>query len=128
MSFADQLRKWRKAKGLTQLQLAQKLGRTQGVIAHYEKGIRKPDLDVVPEIARILGVAVEALYGLVGSCFSSRAKGQDSRSSPRSQKKGARKKRQSPGVQKKPRPCCFVSVRVILNPGPRHRVVEIVRP
>lgn len=63
VSFAEHLRKCRKAKGLTQLQLAQKLGKTQGVIAHYEKGIRKPDLDVVPEIARILGVPVEVLYG-----------------------------------------------------------------
>lgn len=63
VSFAEHLRKCRKAKGLTQLELAQKLGKTQGVIAHYEKGIRKPDLDVVPEIARILGVPVEVLYG-----------------------------------------------------------------
>ena len=79
MSFSEHLRKWRKAKGLTQVELAQKLGMTQGVIAHYEKGIRKPDLDKVPAIAKILGVPVEAPYGVEGGKITRKAYGEPHR-------------------------------------------------
>lgn len=57
------LKKLRKAKGLTQTDVAKKLGVTQSAYAHYENGIRKLEADKLPLIAKILGVGVEELYG-----------------------------------------------------------------
>lgn len=38
------LKKFREKAGITQAQLAEKVGMTQGAIAHYENGRRKPGL------------------------------------------------------------------------------------
>ena len=38
MSFATNLKQMRKAAGLTQVQLAQKIGTAQSAIAFYERG------------------------------------------------------------------------------------------
>jgi len=38
------LKKYREEVGLTQAQLAQTIGRTQGAVAHYEAGRRQPGL------------------------------------------------------------------------------------
>ena len=46
MATGDNIRRHRKAKGLTQAQLADAVGLTEGAIRHYESGIRavKPEL------------------------------------------------------------------------------------
>ena len=54
----------RKAEGLTQVQVAQKLGITQGSYAHYERGIRRVPLEMIPKIAEAIGSNEEALLGL----------------------------------------------------------------
>lgn len=64
MSIGEHIRKYRKAAGLTQVELAQKLGLRQYVITNYERGIRKPPTDTLPRIAKALGVGLEELYGL----------------------------------------------------------------
>jgi transcriptional regulator with XRE-family HTH domain len=66
VSFAENLRKLRKAKGLTQGELAKKVDVSQTAVAHYERGAKKPEMDKLPAIAQALGVTVEALYGLEG--------------------------------------------------------------
>jgi transcriptional regulator with XRE-family HTH domain len=54
----------RKAEGLTQVQIAQKLGITQSSYAHYESGFRKISLAMIPKIAQTLGISEEELLGL----------------------------------------------------------------
>ena len=57
------LKNLRKKAGLTQVELAAKLGVSQVTIVHYEKGNKKPEMDRVPKMAKILGVSIEELYG-----------------------------------------------------------------
>jgi len=54
----------RKAEGLTQVQVAQKLGITQGSYAHYERGLRRVPLEMIPKIAAAIGTDEEGLLGL----------------------------------------------------------------
>jgi transcriptional regulator with XRE-family HTH domain len=64
MNVAENIRKFRKAMGLTQVQLAEKLGTTQHVLTNYERGLRNPAAAKMPEIARALGVTLEELFGI----------------------------------------------------------------
>ena len=54
----------RKEQGLTQGQLAELLGISQQLVAFYEKGQRRVPIELLPEVARLLGVSVEELLGL----------------------------------------------------------------
>lgn len=64
VTIGENIRKYRKAKGLTQTELAKKLGTTQFVITNYERGRNNPTAAKLPEIAKALGVPLEALYGM----------------------------------------------------------------
>jgi len=58
----------RKAAGLTQQQLAEKLRRPQSFVAKYENGERRVDVIEFIEICRILGTdPVKLIRGLVRS-------------------------------------------------------------
>jgi transcriptional regulator with XRE-family HTH domain len=61
------LAKLRKASGLSQLQLAEKLGVTQPLISRYEKGDRRMYDDLIIETARALGVTPNDLLGVAPS-------------------------------------------------------------
>lgn len=67
MNLAENIRKFRKARGLTQAQLAEKLGVTQYAITNYERGISNPSAEKIPELATILGATIEQLYGVADS-------------------------------------------------------------
>jgi transcriptional regulator with XRE-family HTH domain len=54
----------RKEQGLTQGQLAELLSISQQLMAFYEKGQRRVPIDLLPKVARLLGVSVEELLGL----------------------------------------------------------------
>jgi transcriptional regulator with XRE-family HTH domain len=73
VNVAENIRKFRKAMGLTQVLLAEKLGTTQHVITNYERGLRNPAAAKMPEIARALGVTLEELYGLEGKTAEKRS-------------------------------------------------------
>ena len=64
MSVGENIRRYRKSRGMTQAQLAEAVGLTEGAVRHYESGIRavKPELS----ISAALGVSVNALkdYGV----------------------------------------------------------------
>ena len=66
MATGDNIRRHRKAKGLTQAQLADAVGLTEGAIRHYESGIRAVKSELLEEIAKELEVTVGALkdYGV----------------------------------------------------------------
>lgn len=53
----------RKAAGLTQAELAEAVGVPQGNIAYWETCSKPPRSDVLPQLAKVLGVRVEDLLG-----------------------------------------------------------------
>lgn len=55
------LYKYRKAKGITQRELAEKLGVAQPTITQYETGARKPDIVTLKKLAKILGCTTDQL-------------------------------------------------------------------
>jgi len=63
MNIGENIRKYRKALGLTQIQLAEKLGTTQFVITNYERGTNNPLTSSLPDIAKALGVSIDQLFG-----------------------------------------------------------------
>ena len=51
----------RKQKGLTQLQLSEKLGITDKAVSKWERGISMPDASIMLEVCGILGISVNEL-------------------------------------------------------------------
>ena len=51
----------RLAKGITQAQLAEAVGTTQGQIARWETGARNPKVPALAKLAQALGVTIEQL-------------------------------------------------------------------
>jgi len=56
------IRAFRKLKGLTQLELANKMGVSVSVIGSVERGTKEPDLLLLEKISLALGVAIDELY------------------------------------------------------------------
>ncbi len=62
--WGPQLKKLRKKKGLTQVQLAESVGITHGTISRLEKGhIKEVGSETVKKIAKSLGVTMDYLLG-----------------------------------------------------------------
>lgn len=70
MKLGDRIKKQRKSLGLTQVQLAEKLGTTQAVITNYERNLRRPPVDKMPEIANALSIPIEQLFENTKNDFS----------------------------------------------------------
>ena len=51
----------RKQHGMTQLELAEKMGVTDKAVSKWERDLSCPDINSIPELAEILGVSVEDL-------------------------------------------------------------------
>ena len=51
----------RKAKGLTQMQLAEQLGITDKAVSKWERGIAMPDSSIMLDVCAILGISVNEL-------------------------------------------------------------------
>lgn len=54
----------RKRAGYTQQELAEAVDTTQRMISYYETQAEPPPSTLLPELARVLGVSVDALLGL----------------------------------------------------------------
>lgn len=73
-SFGIWLRKWRKARGLTQVELANKAGCGQSIISQYERGVKRdigeeftrPEPELVERLATALDRPVEEARALAG--------------------------------------------------------------
>lgn len=63
MDFSERLKKLRKDSGLTQVDVASKLGISQQAYASWERGVKKPTQDNLVKIAQILNVSVDYLVG-----------------------------------------------------------------
>jgi len=64
MKPGERIRKFRKEKGLTQNEFAQKLGYTQGFLSEIEKGKAEPSREFLKKLAEVYNLSAdEVLYG-----------------------------------------------------------------
>ena len=63
MEFSERLKDLRKQSGLTQVDVAEKLGISQPAYASWERGAKKPTQENLVKIAQILNVSVDYLVG-----------------------------------------------------------------
>lgn len=63
--FPERLKLLRKEMGLTQTELAEKLGLKQATVAKLEKGERTPYIDYFIELAKFFNCTIDFLVGLV---------------------------------------------------------------
>lgn len=61
--FYVNLREARKASGMTQKEVAEKIGVARSTYALYETGERSPDVEVVKKLATVLNVSGDYLIG-----------------------------------------------------------------
>lgn len=62
--FGELLKSLRINAGLTQKQLADKLGVSKNAVSYYEKSLRCPSSDILIRIARVFRVSADFLLGL----------------------------------------------------------------
>ncbi len=63
LTLAENVRAFRKQRGLTQEQLAEVLGVTTGAVYKWEAGLSVPELDLIVEMADFFDSSVDALLG-----------------------------------------------------------------
>ena len=61
--FGEKIRNARKALGLTQRQLAQQLGVSNTSVSNWEKGLSRPDADMIQLLCGILHLQPNDFYG-----------------------------------------------------------------
>ena len=64
MAFYDRLKESRIKSGLTQEQLAEKLGIAKSTLSGYESGNREPNVQTIKKIADVLNVSADELLGI----------------------------------------------------------------
>lgn len=62
--LAFRLRTIRERKGLTQEQVAEKLGVEIGTLSGYERGYRRPDADKIVQLSKIYNVSSDYILGI----------------------------------------------------------------
>lgn len=60
-SFGERLYRYRKAEGLSQVRLAEKLGVTDKAVSKWENGAAKPGTDILSRLSVLFGVSVSEL-------------------------------------------------------------------
>lgn len=63
-SFGTRLRDLRTEQGIGQIELAQKLGVSSGVISLWENDLTNPTLSNIVSIAKFFGVSLDFLAGI----------------------------------------------------------------
>ena len=61
--FAERLKKLREARGMSQVEFAEKMNTAQTTIGNYEAGKREPSFDRLSEMATFFGVSLDYLVG-----------------------------------------------------------------
>ena len=64
VDFGDKMKELRKRSGLSQYQLAQRLGITKSMVSSYETSMRMPSYPILIKIAKIFNVSIDFLLGL----------------------------------------------------------------
>jgi transcriptional regulator with XRE-family HTH domain len=62
-NFGERLASLRKAAGYTQVELAAELGISQRMVAYYESPNATPPANLLPQLATVLGVSIDDLFG-----------------------------------------------------------------
>ena len=62
VNFSGRLRRLRRARGLTQRQLADRLNVTYQAVSKWETGRAAPDIFMLPELASIFDCRIEDLF------------------------------------------------------------------
>ena len=60
-TFGATIAALRKAQGMTQLELAEKMGVTDKAVSKWERDLSFPDVSSLPKLAEIFGVSVDEL-------------------------------------------------------------------
>ena len=60
-TLGNMIAELRKQHGMTQLELAEKMGVTDKAVSKWERDLSCPDINSLPHLAEILGVSVEEL-------------------------------------------------------------------
>lgn len=63
-TFGSMVAELRKEKGMTQAELAEKMGITDKAVSKWERDLSYPDIASIPRLAEILGVSVDELLSL----------------------------------------------------------------
>lgn len=63
ISLGKTIRTLRKAKGVTQEEVAAKLGITYQSVSKWENEVAQPDITLLPELARFFGITLDELFG-----------------------------------------------------------------
>lgn len=61
MDFSGNLRYYRLRKGITQKELATALNTNNTTLSNWEKGISKPDIDIIIKISNYFGISIDKL-------------------------------------------------------------------
>lgn len=64
MSIGKNIAKYRKALNFTQEELGDRLGVTNQAVSKWESEVSMPDIMLLPQIADVLGVSLEDIYGI----------------------------------------------------------------
>ena len=64
LNLGDNIRRYRRAKDMTQEALAEELGVSFQSVSRWENGSTYPDMELLPALARIFSVTVDALLGM----------------------------------------------------------------
>ncbi len=71
VDLGTRLKDLRKARGLTQLQVAERVGISKAMVSSYELSVRQPSYDVLIKLAALFGVTTDHLLGLERERFVS---------------------------------------------------------
>ncbi len=63
-NFGEKIKEFRISLGLTQKELAQKIGQTQSTIFYWEKNINEPSISSLKKLCEVFDVSADYLLGL----------------------------------------------------------------
>lgn len=69
-SFSENLSRIMESRGINQKWLADEAHTTEATISRYVNGVHKPNIDIIVDIAKALGVSVDYLLGLTSVASS----------------------------------------------------------
>ena len=72
-TLGERIRSFRRARSLTQAQLASGLAVTKNAVTNWESGASRPDLSLLPPLCRLLGVTADELLGIPSAAALTRA-------------------------------------------------------